>query len=146
MKRSKTLLKETNSPHPNPRSDVLLPIKLKRLRIKACSNTLLPLKISWNRPKSFVGKLTKLKIKKLAIFYCTYRFRYEDFSQIKNIADLIIGEKTTITVKILNISQKRVWKRNMTITEALLEDETAPIMAVWFNQPYLTNTLKKVCG
>ena len=34
----------------------------------------------------------------------------------------------------------------MTITEALLEDETAPIMAVWFNQPYLTNTLKKVCG
>ncbi|MEK7629709.1 MAG: ATP-dependent DNA helicase RecG [Patescibacteria group bacterium] len=88
-------------------------------------------------------KLTKLKIKKVSDLLLHLPFRYEDFSQIKNIADLIIGEKTTITVKILNISQKRVWKRNMTITEALLEDETAPIMAVWFNQPYLTNTLKK---
>ncbi len=88
-------------------------------------------------------KLTKLKIKKVSDLLLHLPFRYEDFSQIKNIADLIIGEKATITAKILNIGQKRIWKRNMTITEALLEDETAPIMSVWFNQPYLTNTLKK---
>ena len=51
-------------------------------------------------------KLTKLKIKKVSDLLLHLPFRYEDFSQIKNIADLIIGEKTTITVKILNISQK----------------------------------------
>ncbi|MDP3799894.1 MAG: ATP-dependent DNA helicase RecG [bacterium] len=88
-------------------------------------------------------KLTKLKIKKVSDLLLHLPFRYEDFSNIKNIADLVVGEKATITAKILNIGQKRVWRRNMTITEALLEDETAPIMSVWFNQPYLTNTLKK---
>ncbi|MEK9174857.1 MAG: DEAD/DEAH box helicase, partial [Patescibacteria group bacterium] len=88
-------------------------------------------------------KLTKLRIKKVSDLLFHLPFRYEDFSNIKNIADLAAGEKATITAKILNIGQKRVWKRNMTITEALLEDKTAPIMSVWFNQPYLTNTLKK---
>ncbi|MDP3764836.1 MAG: ATP-dependent DNA helicase RecG [bacterium] len=88
-------------------------------------------------------KLSKLKIKKVRDLLFHLPFRYEDFSNIKNIADLVAGEKATVTAKILNIGQRRVWKRNMTITEALLEDETAPIMSVWFNQPYLTNTLEK---
>src|SRR3989344_6500151 len=88
-------------------------------------------------------KLRKLKIKKVRDLLFYLPFRYEDFSNIKNIADLAIGEKATVTAKILNISNKRTWKRRMIITEALLEDATAPIRAVWFHQPYLLQTLKK---
>ncbi|MFY9493106.1 MAG: ATP-dependent DNA helicase RecG [Minisyncoccia bacterium] len=88
-------------------------------------------------------KLRRLKIKKVRDFLFHLPFRYEDFSNIKNIADLEADEKATVTARILNISNKLTWKRRMTITEALLEDATAPIMAVWFHQPYLTQTLKK---
>ncbi|MBI4120426.1 MAG: GxxExxY protein [Parcubacteria group bacterium] len=88
-------------------------------------------------------RLQRLGIKRLGDFLTHLPFRYEDFSNIKKIADLTAGEKTTITAKILNTGNKRTWKRKMNITEALLEDQTAPIRAVWFNQPYLTQTLKK---
>ncbi|MEK7500784.1 MAG: OB-fold nucleic acid binding domain-containing protein, partial [Patescibacteria group bacterium] len=88
-------------------------------------------------------KLHRLGIKRVQDLLMHLPFRYEDFSNIKKIADLAAGEKATITAKILNIGNKRTWKRHLNITEALLEDETAPIRAVWFNQPYLTQTLKK---
>ena len=88
-------------------------------------------------------KLRKLKIEKTRDLLFHLPFRYEDFSNIKNIVDLEAEEKATVTARILNINNKLTWKRRMTITEALLEDATAPIMAVWFHQPYLTQTLKK---
>ncbi|MEK7077791.1 MAG: ATP-dependent DNA helicase RecG [Patescibacteria group bacterium] len=88
-------------------------------------------------------KLRKLKIEKTRDLLFHLPFRYEDFSNIKNIVDLEAEEKATVTARILNINNKLTWKRRMTITEALLEDATAPIMAVWFHQPYLMQTLKK---
>ncbi|MBI4118722.1 MAG: ATP-dependent DNA helicase RecG [Parcubacteria group bacterium] len=88
-------------------------------------------------------KLRKLKIKNARDLLFYLPFRYEDFSNIKNIIDLVAGEKATVAAKILNISNKRTWKRKMIITEALLEDATTPVRAVWFHQPYLTQTLTK---
>ncbi len=88
-------------------------------------------------------KLDRLKIKKVSDLLFHLPFRYEDFSNIKNIFDLEAEEKATITARVLNIGNKRTWKRKMIITEALLEDDTAPIRAVWFHQPYLLQTLKK---
>jgi len=88
-------------------------------------------------------KLDKLKIKKVADLLFHLPFRYEDFSNIKNIFDLVAEEKATITARVLNIGNTRTWKRKIIITEALLEDASAPIRAVWFHQPYLLQTLKK---
>ena len=88
-------------------------------------------------------KLHRLKIKKVKDLVFHFPFRYDDFSNIKNIADLLANETATVSAKILNIANKRTWKRQMFITEALLEDKTAPVRAVWFNQPYLADTLKK---
>lgn len=90
-----------------------------------------------------LAKLHHIKIKKVKDLLFYFPFRYEDFSNIKNIADLSVGEKATVTARVLNIGNKRTWKRHMTITESLLEDKTAPIRAVWFHQPYLADTLKK---
>ena len=88
-------------------------------------------------------KLHNLKIKSVHELIFHFPFRYDDFSNIKNIADLAVGEKATITARILNIGNKMTWKRRMTVTEALLEDKTSPIRAVWFHQPYLIQSLKK---
>ena len=67
--------------------------------------------------------------------------RYEDFSQIYKISDLEPGQQATIQGLIKKIDTRRSFRRRMTIVEALIQDETGSIRAVWFNQPYLKNTL-----
>ncbi len=45
--------------------------------------------------------------------------------------------------KITDIRTFRAFRRKMMLTQATIEDETGKIKALWFNQPYLINTLKK---
>ena len=68
--------------------------------------------------------------------------RYEDFSHLVSINKLKVGERVTIKGKVQLINTRRSWKRRLTITEALIKDSTGSVKAVWFNQPYLTNTIK----
>ncbi len=37
----------------------------------------------------------------------------------------------------------RIWKRHMTIVDAIVKDGTGQVKAAWFNQPYLASTFKK---
>ena len=55
-------------------------------------------------------KLHKLKIKKVRDLLFHLPFRYEDFSNIKNVFDLQVGEKATITARVLNAGTKRTWE------------------------------------
>lgn len=68
--------------------------------------------------------------------------RYEDFSQIYKVAELEPGQQATISGVVLKVDLRTSWKRKMTIVEAVIEDETGRVRAVWFNQPYLKNTLR----
>ncbi|MDD4607390.1 MAG: ATP-dependent DNA helicase RecG [Patescibacteria group bacterium] len=93
-----------------------------------------------------IGKVTTSRFKKLGvnkvsdlIFY--YPFRYDDFSQIKKINQLQIGETATIKGQIELIHNKRSPVKHMYITEALIKDETGTLKAVWFNQPFLAKNL-----
>ncbi len=93
--------------------------------------------------EKMVEKLKRLGIKKAGDFITHFPHRYEDFSNVKKIKNLKANEKATVTGKIIGISSNKTWKKRMTITEAVIEDETGSIKAVWFNQPYLTQTLKR---
>lgn len=90
----------------------------------------------------YQAKLEKLGIKTVRDLFFHFPKRYEDFSNFKNIEDIEIGEIATITGKIADIKTIRTWKRKMFITEAIIEDETDSLRAIWFNQPYISNTLK----
>ncbi len=74
------------------------------------------------------------------LFY--FPFRYDDFSEVKKISEVELGEKVSVAGKIIDIRNVRTWKRKMNITEALVEDESGAIKAVWFNQPFLVRNLK----
>ncbi len=80
-----------------------------------------------------------LDIAKDAIFY--YPFRYEDFSNIKQISELVDGETTTIRGKIILLNNKRSPRKKMNLTEALIEDDSGQIQVIWFNQPFIKNNL-----
>jgi len=96
---------------------------------------------------SSVGPIYKKRLSKLDIFslkdlFYHFPFRYEDYSNISNIKDLKVGRKTTIRSIVFDISNYLSHK-SIKITNAKLYDQTGIINAIWFNQPYLKNQLKK---
>ncbi len=94
-----------------------------------------------------VGTVTTRNLKKLGLetvgdLLLYFPFRYDDFSQSLAIDSLQAGQTVNITGVIELIQNKRSPRRRMYITEALINDGTETIRAIWFNQPFLTRTLK----
>lgn len=94
-----------------------------------------------------VGERWKAKLKNLGIetvrdLLFHFPTRYEDFSEIYKIADLIPRQEATIKGTIDEINTRRSWKKNIYITEALISDDSGSIRAIWFNQPYVKNVLQ----
>ena len=91
----------------------------------------------------FQKKLKKMRIETVEDLLWHFPYRYEDFSNICAISKIKTNEKCCIAGKILEIKSSRTWKRRMSLTQAVVEDKTGAIKIVWFNQPYLTKTLKQ---
>lgn len=67
--------------------------------------------------------------------------RYDDFSQVKRIRDLELGELVTVVGVVRSISSRRSGGR--TISSVTLADDSGAIECTWFNQPYLDRSLRK---
>lgn len=91
--------------------------------------------------KRLLSGLKKLNIVTVRDLLLHLPFRYDDFSSIARIENVVVGQVVTIHGKIIKITMRRAWRRNLMIIEAIIRDETGVIRAVWFNQPYLMQTL-----
>lgn len=96
---------------------------------------------------SRVGKTTAKYLQKLGLaqaqdllFYLP--FRYDDLRETKLIKDLKAGETVTIIGTIELIQNKRSARQRKYLTEALVSDGSETIKVIWFNQAFLTRTLK----
>lgn len=67
---------------------------------------------------------------------------YENYQATTNLSDIKPG-KVVIKGKIDTISTKYTRRRNFTITEAVIRDETAAVRAIWFNQAYRVKQFDK---
>ncbi len=92
---------------------------------------------------NYLKKLQKLKIDTVRDLFFHFPYRYDDFSKISLINQLKEGETATIQGEITQTKNTRIFPRRMTLTETLIEDQTGTIKAIWFNQPYLSEILKK---
>jgi len=93
-----------------------------------------------------VGRVTAKRLKLLGLasiadLLSYYPYRYEDFSQLKTIKELMGGEVVTVKVKIELLANRRSFKKRRILTEGLVSDGTKEMKVLWFNQPYLTKTL-----
>jgi ATP-dependent DNA helicase RecG len=86
-------------------------------------------------------RLHKLGIKTVRDLLWHFPARYEDYSQIIPIDDLAFDQKATIQGTVVKIDSRRIFPRRLTIIEAIIEDDSGTIKAVWFNQPYIATTL-----
>lgn len=83
----------------------------------------------------------KLDINNIFDLFTYYPRDYEDRSTIKNIADLIDGVPCSFEGTVVsNVSVTRP-KKGMTVSRVSIEDSTGKIAAIWFNQPYVKNSL-----
>ncbi len=60
---------------------------------------------------------------------------YENYQAATSVADVRPG-KVVVRGKIDSLSTRRAKRRNLTITEGVIRDNTGAIKAVWFNQSY----------
>jgi ATP-dependent DNA helicase RecG len=102
-----------------------------------------PIEEAPNVGPALLKKLKRLKIKTVRDLIFHFPYRYEDYTNIISISDLKINEVCTIFGKVASIETSQSWKKKISITEAIIEDKTGAIKALWFNQPYVSNILKK---
>ncbi len=91
----------------------------------------------------YIEKLKKLGLKNVRDLLFYFPFRYDDFSEILPIDKIEEGQVVSVRGKIIDIRNVRTKFKRMNLTEALIEDESNCIKAVWFNQPFLTRNLVK---
>lgn len=96
---------------------------------------------------SYLGRMLFKKLKNLGLkkakdllFY--YPFRYEDYSNIVSISQLKAKKTGTVKGEIKSIANFKTEKKKITITEAIVSDNSDSIKCIWFNQPFLTKVLK----
>ena len=92
---------------------------------------------------AFQKRLKNLKIKTLGDLVFYFPKYYQDYSKIQKINSVKINENICIQGQILEIEEEKSWKKKISITRAIIQDETGSVQAVWFNQPYIVNNLKK---
>lgn len=90
-----------------------------------------------------IQKKALLKLGIVTIQDILYHFpaRYADISKVSSIQDAIPGETVTLVVKVLRAETKKGWKSKIPMAEALLEDATGKMKALWFNQAYIAKML-----
>ena len=93
--------------------------------------------------KKYFKKFHKLGINTIRDLIYHFPHRYDDFSNIVPIVELELHKTATIQGKILDIKNSRTPRKRMVLTEAIIEDKTGAIKAIWFNQPFLIRNLKK---
>lgn len=90
----------------------------------------------------YAKRLEKLGIRTLEDLFHHYPSRYDDLSFVSSIFSAQPGETVTIQGTIQEISNKFT-TYGKKIQQATVEDETGTIDAVWFNQPFILQSLKQ---
>lgn len=67
---------------------------------------------------------------------------HHDLSHFTPIAELQSNQFANIKARVVSVKSFRTRVRRLTLTQAVVEDDTGSITCIWFNQPYLQKTLK----
>ncbi len=93
----------------------------------------------------YAQKLKRLDIKTVNDLLHHYPSRYNKFKQINNLAEIQQGpidcEGVAVTGQLTEINNIRT-KHGKFLTRALIEDKTGELPVIWFNNRYITKTLK----
>jgi ATP-dependent DNA helicase RecG len=71
---------------------------------------------------------------------------HRDRREVRPVADLAPGEEATVAVAVRGVTVKPMRDRRRKRVEARVFDDSGPMMAVWFNQPWVARQLGEGAG
>lgn len=86
--------------------------------------------------------LAKLGVETILDLLMLYPRRYEDWTNLKPLDQLVDGQEEVFRATISRVPALRRQGKRSTL-RTVLRDETAAVSAIWFNQPYLQERLAK---
>lgn len=92
-------------------------------------------------PKT-AATLAKLGVNTLYDLLYYFPRRYNDYSALKPIRDLRYGEELSVAGVVRSIQVRESRRSSVSIVEAAVDDGSAPLRVIWFNQRWLLRTLK----
>ncbi|HLA18687.1 MAG TPA: DEAD/DEAH box helicase, partial [Dehalococcoidia bacterium] len=91
--------------------------------------------------RGYAGKLKKLGVEKVSDLLWLFPFRYHDFSEVRPVSKLVVGEEQTVLGEVFSAGAGLVGRRRA--TEALVQDDAGSMLrVVWWGQTYLARQLK----
>jgi ATP-dependent DNA helicase RecG len=102
----------------------------------------LPLRVALPELGSGLSTLTRLGIRtpREALLYLP--FRYDDFSNLRQLADLVPGEKQSARVRVDDLKSEPGFGRRPPRTIAQLSDSTGSAEAIWFGRRFIDRRLR----
>jgi ATP-dependent DNA helicase RecG len=85
--------------------------------------------------------LKRLRIERVIDLLAHLPERYEDISSIQSVSGLVKGHDAVVFGVIGGLKTRKGWRRRIPIAEGWIEDGSARIKVMWFNQPYLAKML-----
>ena len=70
-----------------------------------------------------------------------YPRSYEDRTRVVSIAELAPEMEVTIRARVASVSPTKMIRRNLTVTQVLVQDRTGSLILVFYNQNYIKKTL-----
>jgi len=92
---------------------------------------------------AYEAKLKKLGITQVRDLLFHFPRTYEDFSKITPIKNLKEGAVYCVKGQLLEITEMRTYRKRVSLITGMVEDDSGAIKILWFNQPYLADSLKK---
>ncbi|HQC63913.1 MAG TPA: OB-fold nucleic acid binding domain-containing protein, partial [Anaerolineaceae bacterium] len=86
--------------------------------------------------------LSRLGVYKIKDLLNLFPRRYDDYSKLKTINMLYIGDEVTIIAKVVSSSMYPV-SRGRKIVEVIVSDTTGNLRLMWFNQTWILKTLRE---
>ena len=93
--------------------------------------------------KTILAKLEKRGILTVGDLLRHLPRSYEDYSVIRPISELGVGELATVEGKVLRLSAGRTYRKQVFLTEAVIGDDTGEIRAIWFGNRFIAQTLSE---
>lgn len=81
--------------------------------------------------------LKRLSIETVADLLYHLPARYEDITDVQSVGGLTKGQDAVVYGQLSGLKTRKAWKSKVPIAEGYIEDGSAKIKVMWFNQPYL---------
>ncbi len=86
--------------------------------------------------------LVKLGVNKIKDLLYLFPRRYDDYSKLKTINQLLFGEEVTILARVVSVDAFQT-KKGKRLVEAVVSDTTGSLRLLWMNQDWHVRYLKK---